>query len=63
MPQTNYAQMIVEVTDKEASPKLARPIQDALAKEVPGAWITVRQLQTNPVDNPVELVDLRAGRR
>ncbi len=56
MPQTNYAQMIVEVTDKEASPKLARPIQDALKKEVPGAWITVRQLQTNPVDNPVELL-------
>jgi multidrug efflux pump subunit AcrB len=56
MPQTNYAQMIVEVTDKEASPKLARPIQDALAKEIPGAWITVRQLQTNPVENPVELL-------
>src|SRR5208282_5308262 len=56
MPQTNYAQMIVEVTDKEASPKLARPIQDALDKEVPGAWVTVRQLQTNPVDNPVEFL-------
>src|ERR1700693_2695110 len=56
MPQTNYAQMIVEVTDKGASPKLARPIQDALEKEVPGAWNTVRQLQTNPVDNPVELL-------
>jgi multidrug efflux pump subunit AcrB len=56
MPQTNYAQMIVEVTDKEASPKLARPIQDALDKEVPGAWVTVRQLQTNPVENPVELL-------
>jgi len=56
MQQTNYAQMIVEITDKEASPKLARPIQDALAKEVPGAWITVRQLQTNPVENPIELL-------
>jgi multidrug efflux pump subunit AcrB len=56
MPQTNYAQMIVEVSDKEASPKLARPLQDALDKEVPGAWVTVRQLQTNPVDNPVELL-------
>jgi multidrug efflux pump len=56
MPQTNYAQMIVEVTDKEASPKLALPIQDALDKEVSGAWITVRQLQTNPVENPVELM-------
>jgi multidrug efflux pump subunit AcrB len=56
MRQTNYAQMIVEITDKEESPKLARPIQDALDKEVPGAWITVRQLQTNPVENPVELL-------
>ena len=56
MPQTNYAQMIVEITDKEASPKLARPIQDALDREVPGSWVTVRQLQTNPVDNPVELL-------
>ena len=56
MRQTNYAQMIVEITDKEESPRLARPIQDALDKEVPGAWITVRQLQTNPVENPVELL-------
>jgi len=56
MPQTNYAQIIVEITDKEASPKLARPIQDALTEQVPGAWITVRQLQTNPVENPVELL-------
>jgi multidrug efflux pump subunit AcrB len=56
MYQTNYAQMIVEITDKEASPKLARPIQDALTEQVPGAWITVRQLQTNPVENPVELL-------
>ncbi|HSY65195.1 MAG TPA: efflux RND transporter permease subunit, partial [Terriglobales bacterium] len=55
-PQTNYAQIIVEVTDKEATPKLKRPIQDALAKQIPGAWITVRQLQTNPVENPVELM-------
>src|SRR5579864_2070487 len=56
MPQTNYAQIIVEVTYKEATPKLKRPIQDALAKQIPGAWMTVRQLQTNPVENPVELM-------
>ena len=56
MQQTNYAQMIVEITDKEADPKLARPLQDALAQGVPGAWITVRQLQTNPVENPIELL-------
>ncbi|HWC19636.1 MAG TPA: efflux RND transporter permease subunit [Terriglobales bacterium] len=56
MPQTNYAQVIVEVTDKEATPLFKRPIQEALDKEIPGAWITVRQLQTNPVENPVELM-------
>lgn len=56
MPQTNYAQIIVEVTDKESTPRLKGPLQDALDKEVPGAWITVRQLQTNPVENPVELL-------
>jgi multidrug efflux pump len=54
--QTNYAQVIVEVTDKEATPELKQPIQEALDKQVPGAWITVRQLQTNPVENPVELL-------
>jgi hypothetical protein len=52
--QTNYAQVIVQVRDKEATPKLIGPLQDELNKQVPGAWITVRQLQTNPVETPVE---------
>src|SRR6266849_5071447 len=55
-PQTNYAQVIVQVTDKEATPKLIGPLQSALNKNVPGAWITVRQLQTNPVETPVEIL-------
>jgi multidrug efflux pump subunit AcrB len=55
-PQTNYAQVIVQVSDKEATPKLIGPLQDALNKQVPGAWITVRQLQTNPVETPVEIL-------
>jgi multidrug efflux pump subunit AcrB len=55
-PQTNYAQVIVEVNDKEATPKIIRPLQEELSKRVPGAWITVRQLQTNPVETPVELL-------
>jgi len=55
-PQTNYAQVIVQVTDKEATPKLIGPLQSALNKRVPGAWITVRQLQTNPVETPVEIL-------
>src|SRR5712672_3112252 len=55
-PQTNYAQVIVQVSDKEATPKLIGPLQDELNKQVPGAWITVRQLQTNPVETPVEIL-------
>jgi multidrug efflux pump subunit AcrB len=55
-PQTNYAQVIVQVSDKEATPKLIGPLQAALNGQVPGAWITVRQLQTNPVETPVELL-------
>src|SRR5947208_3637284 len=53
-PQTNYAQVIVQVSDKEATPKLIGHLQNALNKQVPGSWITVRQLQTNPVQTPVE---------
>jgi multidrug efflux pump subunit AcrB len=54
--QTNYAQVIVQVRDKEATPKLIGPLQDELNKQVAGAWITVRQLQTNPVETPVEVL-------
>src|SRR5947208_13590564 len=54
--QTNYAQVIVQVRDKEATPKLIGLLQDELNKQVPGAWITVRQLQTNPVETPVEIL-------
>src|SRR5437773_5134966 len=55
-PQTNYAQVIVQVRDKEATPRLIGPIQRELNEQVPGAWITVRQLQTNPVETPVEVL-------
>src|SRR5207253_10141970 len=54
--QTNYAQVIVQVRDKEATPKLIGLLQDELNKQVPGAWITVRQLETNPVETPVEVL-------
>src|SRR5438445_12504228 len=54
--QTNYAQVIVQVRDKQATPKLIGRLQDELNKQVPGAWITVRQLQTNPVETPVEVL-------
>jgi multidrug efflux pump subunit AcrB len=55
-PQTNYAQVIVQVSDKELTPKIIGPLQSALSRNVAGAWITVRQLQTNPVETPVEIL-------
>ena len=57
-PQQNdpsYGQVLVRVSDKEATPLLVRPLQDALTAEVPGAYVDVRQLQTNPVDYPVAI--------
>src|SRR5260370_7785270 len=54
--ETNYEQVSVQVREKEAAPKLIGPLQDELNKHVPGAWITVRQLQTNPVETPVEVL-------
>jgi multidrug efflux pump subunit AcrB len=55
-PQTNYAQVIVQVSDKELTPKIIGPLQSALNRQVAGAWVTVRQLQTNPVETPVEVL-------
>ncbi len=57
-PQQNdpaYAQVLVRVADKNATPLLVAPLQQALTAEVPGAFVDVRQLQTNPVDYPVAI--------
>lgn len=53
--QLNYAQLIVEVVDKELTPHLVAPLQNALSRKIPGARIDLRQLQTNPVENPIEV--------
>ncbi len=55
LQQLNYAQVIVELFDKDDTPKLIGPLQAAISQSVPGARVDVRQLQTNPVDYPVEL--------
>src|SRR5580700_8341072 len=55
LQQLNYAQLIIELDNKEDTPKLVGPLQDAISNSVPGARVDVRQLQTNPVDYPVEL--------
>jgi multidrug efflux pump subunit AcrB len=53
--QQNYAQVLVQLSDKEATPGVISQLQSTLSKEIAGAYITVHQLQTNPVEFPVEV--------
>jgi len=51
--QLNYAQLVMRVNDKDATPELAQLWQTALNEQLAGAFINVKQLQTQPVDYPV----------
>jgi len=54
--QLNYAQIVVEVSDKHITNEFVGPMQTALSREVPGARIDVRQLETGkPVGIPVSI--------
>ena len=53
--QTNYAEMVIQLRSKDATPAIAAKLQAALDAEVPGANIIFHQLQTNPVEFPVEV--------
>jgi multidrug efflux pump subunit AcrB len=53
--QHNYAQLILEIYDKEEMPNLVGHLQRELSGSVPGAYLDVRQLLTNPVQNPIEI--------
>ena len=53
--QANYAQVIIRLNDRQATPRLAPLWQEALTSSIPGAWLDVRQLQTNPVKYPVAI--------
>jgi multidrug efflux pump subunit AcrB len=53
--QRNYSQVLIQLKDKEVTPELIAPLQSALSKEIPGAYLTVHQLQTNPVEFPLEV--------
>ena len=55
LQQLNYAQVVIEVRDKEDTPELVAELQNRLSASIPGARIDVRQLQTNPVDMPVQI--------
>jgi multidrug efflux pump subunit AcrB len=53
--QLNYAQIVIEVTDKHFTRELVAPVQAALS-QIPGARIDVRQLETGkPVGVPVSI--------
>ncbi len=53
--QSNFAQLVLEIEDKDDMPKLVGPLQTALTESVPGAYLDARQLLTNPVRFPIEI--------
>jgi multidrug efflux pump len=53
--QPNYAQVIIQLSDKQATPEIIKPLQEALTREIAGANLIVHQLQTNPVEVPVQV--------
>ncbi len=53
--QLNYAEVLVELNDKDDTPPFVDQVQPVLSATVPGARIDLRQLQTNPVNYPVEI--------
>jgi len=56
LQQLNYAQIILEVTDKEITPEFVKHLQPILSAKIPGARIDVRQLQYAAIDFPVDIL-------
>ena len=55
LQQLNYAQVLVEVKDKEITPQFVKELQPLLTASIPGARMDGRQLLTNPIDYPIEI--------
>jgi multidrug efflux pump subunit AcrB len=55
LQQLNYAQVLIEVTDKEITPLFIKELQPVLTASIPGARMDARQLLTNPIDYPIEI--------
>jgi multidrug efflux pump subunit AcrB len=53
--QLNYAQILIELRDKEMTPEFIRKLQPVLTSSIPGAHLDARQLLTNPMDYPIEI--------
>jgi multidrug efflux pump subunit AcrB len=55
LQQLNYAQVIIELKDKEVTPAFVARLQPRLTASIAGARMDVRQLLTNPLDYPIEV--------
>lgn len=55
LQQLNYAQVLIEVKDKEITPQFIKELQPVLTASIPGARLDARQLLTNPLDYPIEI--------
>jgi len=55
LQQLNYAQVLIEVADKEVTPQFIKELQPVLTASVPGARLDARQLLTSPIDYPIEI--------
>ncbi len=55
LQQLNYAQVLIELNDKDLTPIFVPRLQRVLKAAVPGARVDVRQLLTNPIDYPIEI--------
>ena len=56
LQQLNYAQVIVEVTDKEVTPEFVKHLQPIMNASIPGARVDVRQLQYAAIDFPLDIL-------
>jgi multidrug efflux pump subunit AcrB len=56
LQQLNYAQVIIEVKDKEITPEFVSYLRPVMAASVPGARIDVRQLQYAAIDFPIDIL-------
>jgi multidrug efflux pump subunit AcrB len=56
LQQLNYAQIILEVADKEITPEFVKHLQPIISASIPGARIDVRQLQYAAIDFPVDIL-------
>ncbi len=53
--QRYYGQIVVEMMDKQDTPILVPILQKVVSSELPGVWVDIKELQTNPLQYPVEI--------